>query len=180
MTLFINASLLDTLYRKKAHRGDTARRNLDSSLLPWPLGNSGVISETTGRKTRLNHLDSFARKIRSRSLQTPSAFSLFLNLTWFCLSEHSSPTLQWAFSPLKDAGSNIGVRVSLGDDRGLQFSDNIQLHHPDAELQEYGECVGGGKAKVSACLHDRWINRCVNGMIQCLKKRHGNILMFKI
>lgn len=63
--------------------------------------------------------------------------------------------------PLKDAGSNIGVRVSLGDDRGLQFPDHVQLHHPDAELQEHGECVGGGKADVSARLHggrDGWMH----------------------
>lgn len=56
--------------------------------------------------------------------------------------------------PLKDAGSNIGVRVSLGDDRGLQFPDHIQLHHPDAELQEHGERVGGGKA----CVSDGWMH----------------------
>lgn len=123
---------------------------------PW--GTVKSFEKSQEKKTRLNHLDSLTQFCRGKiglafpsAVQSPHrAFYLFLNLTWFCLSEHSSPTLLWAFTPsqLKDAGSNIGVRVSLGDNRGLQFPDNIQLHHPNAELQEYSECAGGGKATV--------------------------------
>lgn len=51
--------------------------------------------------------------------------------------------------PPKDAGSNIGVRVSLGDNGGLQFPNYVQLHHPIAELQEHGQRAGGGKNTVS-------------------------------
>lgn len=79
----------------------------------------------------------------------------------------------WLFSPLKDAGSNIGVRVSVGDDRGLQFPDNIQLHHPTAKLQEHGERVGGGKASLSACLHDGWMAGWMDGFIEVQPKRHN-------
>jgi len=46
----------------------------------------------------------------------------------------------------KDAGSDLRVRVSLGDDGGLQFPHDIKLHHPLAELSEHGQCSGRGKA----------------------------------
>lgn len=116
------------------------------------------LEEPPGKKTRTEHFDSFCGGKRLPSgLQSPAAFPPLSSLTWFCLSEHSSQTLPWASPPpslpLKDAGSNIGVRVPLGDDRGLQFPDHVQLHHPDAELQEHGERVGGGKADVSARMH---------------------------
>jgi len=62
--------------------------------------------------------------------------------------------LLWFFSPpfllgdcvCKDAGSDLRVRVSLGDDGGLQFPHDIKLHHPLAELSEHGQCSGRGKA----------------------------------
>lgn len=65
--------------------------------------------------------------------------------------------LLWFFSPpfllgdcvCKDAGSDLRVRVSLGDDGGLQFPHDIKLHHPLAELSEHGQCSGGGKAALS-------------------------------
>lgn len=65
--------------------------------------------------------------------------------------------LLWFFSPpfllgdcvCKDAGSDLRVRVSLGDDGGLQFPHDIKLHHPLAELSEHGQCSGRGKAALS-------------------------------
>lgn len=64
--------------------------------------------------------------------------------------------LLWFFSPpfllgdcvVQDAGSDLGVRVSLGDDGGLQFPHDIKLHHPPAELSEHGQRPGGGKAAI--------------------------------
>lgn len=170
MTLFINALRLDTRNRL----GDgTACRYLVNSLLSslWPQGNSEVIWEVTGERTRLNHLDSFTQFCKRKSPRPPESQPAnapdsykpaitFFNRTWFCppppLPELFSRILLWAFSPLKDAGSNIGVRVSLGDNRGLQFPDHIQLHHSYAELQKHRERAGRGKAVLSACMMDGW------------------------
>lgn len=65
--------------------------------------------------------------------------------------------LLWFFSPpfllgdcvCKDAGSDLRVRVSLGDDGGLQFPHDLKLHHPLAELSEHDQCSGRGKAALS-------------------------------
>lgn len=65
--------------------------------------------------------------------------------------------LLWFFSPpfllgdrvCKDAGSDLRVRVSLGDDGGLQFPHDFELHHPPAELPEHDQCSGRGKAALS-------------------------------
>ena len=46
---------------------------------------------------------------------------------------------------LKDAGSDICVRVPGGDHGGLQLADHIELHHPPAELPKHGQRPGGGK-----------------------------------
>lgn len=141
------------------------------------------LEEPPGKKTRTEHFDSFCGEKRlflPSGLQSPAAFPPLSSLTWFCLSEHSSQTLPWASPPsllLKDAGSNIGVRVPLGDDRGLQFPDHVQLHHPDAELQEHGERVGGGKA--DACMHAQDPQKDPELSLQC-KKMNIGVLIFRL
>ncbi|XP_053537790.1 arf-GAP with SH3 domain, ANK repeat and PH domain-containing protein 1a isoform X7 [Ictalurus punctatus] len=50
-----------------------------------------------------------------------------------------------------DAGPDLRVRVSVGNHRGLQLPDHLELHHPLTELQEHGQRAGGGKGLDHLC-----------------------------
>lgn len=81
------------------------------------------------------------RLICSRSLNAPR---LLCSRPGFRFCVHSG---------LNDAGSDLSMRVSVRDHRGLQLPHHVQLHHPAAELQEHRQHPGGGRLPVSVlCL----------------------------
>uniref|UniRef100_A0AAV2L5L0 Uncharacterized protein n=1 Tax=Knipowitschia caucasica TaxID=637954 RepID=A0AAV2L5L0_KNICA len=102
--------------------------------------------KSSQRKARLDHLQffpTFARKsVLSLSPPPPPPPIPGFDPSLPVVHGLASPPEPLSLS--HDAGPNIGVGVSLGDNRGLQFPDHIQLHHPHAELQEQRECAGRG------------------------------------
>lgn len=151
---FLNASLLEILARKTEEPVENQRNPSSRGPRRTVKSFEKKSPEKKKKKTRLNHPVSLT--VLEEEEKKPFYFLTFffqaLHVFVFLIIQHTYPP--WAFIPPspreKDAGSNLGVRVSLGNDRGLQLPDHVQLHHPAAELQEHRQRAGGGRANSSA------------------------------